>query len=133
MLFEFKKTENGLYFIQAKRIGEAKISFELKDKVMEKVLSVLEVRVKIELVNHVEISGFPERKVELGSTFRLLALCQSIYFIFFIIFIIVKYNNMIISTSLCSIELYWTSRNPENILIENIGPEVFYLGKRVIS
>lgn len=74
MLFEFKKTENGLYYIHAKRTGEAKISFELRDKVLEKVLSVLEVGVRIELVNHVDISGFPERKVELGSTFRLLAL-----------------------------------------------------------
>ena len=88
MLFEFKKTENGLYFIHAKQTGEAKISFELKDKVMEKVLSVLEVRVRIELVNHVEISGFPERKVELGSTFRLLALCKLIVILDFSKFLV---------------------------------------------
>ena len=75
-LVDVKKAEMGLFFIEAKKIGEAKIIFELKERNNDKIISYLEVKIKVELVNNVEIMGMNERDIELGTPLRLIALCN---------------------------------------------------------
>lgn len=68
------KQETNLYLAEGKLIGSGKIFFELYQRDYNLTLSSYEVNFRIELVNNIEIQGFPERKVYLGATFRLMAL-----------------------------------------------------------
>ena len=74
------KQEQNLYFIEGNRIGDGIIYFELFQKDSNETLSVYEVNTKIELVNNIEINGFPERRVFLGASFRLLALSTLFFY-----------------------------------------------------
>jgi len=73
-LIKLTKQEQNLYLIEGNGIGDGKIFFELFQKDSNVTLSIYEVNTRIELVNNIEILGFPERKVHLGASFRLLAL-----------------------------------------------------------
>ena len=73
-MIKLTKQEQNLFLVEGNTVGSGKIFFELVQKETKNVLSVYEVDLRIELVNHIEILGFPERKVYLGATFRLLAL-----------------------------------------------------------
>ena len=73
-MIKLTKQEQNLFLVEGLTVGSGKIFFELVQKETTNILSVYEVDLRIELVNHIEILGFPERKVYLGATFRLLAL-----------------------------------------------------------
>lgn len=68
------KQEQNLYLVEGLGLGNGKLLFELFQKDSNLSLSVYEVSTRIEFVNNIEIHGFPERKVYLGASFRLLAL-----------------------------------------------------------
>lgn len=73
-LLHLTKQEQNLFLGEGHGVGSGKVFFELVQRDNNLTLSVYEVDLRVELVNHIEIMGFPERRVFLGATFRLLAL-----------------------------------------------------------
>ena len=76
-MIKLTKQEQNLFLVEGQGVGNGRIFFELVQKESNIILSVYEVNLRIELVNHIEILGFPERRVYFGATFRLLALSNT--------------------------------------------------------
>ena len=76
-MIKLTKQEQNLFLVEGLGVGDGRIFFELVQKESNMILSVYEVNFRIELVNNIEILGFPERTIYLGATFRLLALSNT--------------------------------------------------------
>jgi len=76
-IIKLSKQEKNLFLVEGLGVGDGRIFFELVQKESNMILSVYEVNFRIELVNNIEILGFPERTVFFGATFRLLALSNT--------------------------------------------------------
>jgi hypothetical protein len=101
---DIKTTDQSVFSVRAKNVGETEIIFEVKYK-NGKVIGSVAVKAKVDFVNGVEVLGMLDRKIHVGTQIRLIALT--------------RLNNEYFTRAICPFHFYWTSKNDGVLQVES--------------
>lgn len=76
----FKELNSGLYEIYGQNTGKVEMTFILKYKHSNKIISSVSLSIKVALVDDVQILGMVDRKLHIGSVVRLIAISIKFYY-----------------------------------------------------